>query len=86
MPDLRGRRTGEPLEERIARLEDIESIKQLYNQYATYCDNGYDAEGMGTLMTEDAVWTRGSQRISSAVPSILSVRKSAVPEMVLPGM
>ncbi len=57
MPDLRGRQTGEPLEERIARLEDIESIKQLYHQYATYCDNGYDAEGMGTLMTEDAVWT-----------------------------
>ena len=56
MPDFRGARTGEPLEERIARLEDIESIKQLYNQYATYCDNGYDAEGMGSLFTDDAVW------------------------------
>ena len=56
MPDFRGARTGEPLEERIGRLEDIESIKQLYNQYATYCDNGYDADGMGSLTTEDAIW------------------------------
>lgn len=56
MPDFRGARTGEPIEERIGRLEDIESIKQLYHQYATYCDNGYDADGMGTLCTDDAVW------------------------------
>ena len=60
MPDFRGARTGEPLEERIARLEDIESIKQLYHQYATYCDNGYDAEGMGSLTTEDAIWESNS--------------------------
>lgn len=56
MPDYRGARTGESIEERVGRLEDIESIKQLYHQYATYCDNGYDAEGMGSLCTEDAIW------------------------------
>jgi hypothetical protein len=56
VPDFRGARTGEPIEERIGRLEDIESIKQLYHQYATYCDNGYDADGMGSLCTDDAVW------------------------------
>ena len=56
IPDFRGARTGEPLEERIGRLEDIESIKQLFHQYATYCDNGYDSEGMITLITEDVIW------------------------------
>ena len=60
MPDFRGARTGESLEERIGRLEDIESIKQLFHQYASYADNGYDAEGMGTLMTEDAIWESNS--------------------------
>ena len=56
MADFRGRRTGKPIEERIARLEDIESIRQLKHQYAGFCDNGYDADGMASLFTEDAVW------------------------------
>jgi hypothetical protein len=56
MPDFRGARKGEALEERLARLEDIESIRQLKYQYALYCDNGYDADGMASLFVEDGVW------------------------------
>jgi len=56
MADFRGARNGEPLEARIARLEDIESIRQLKHQYSVYCDHGYDADGMTSLFTEDAVW------------------------------
>ncbi|MGH3501434.1 MAG: nuclear transport factor 2 family protein [Nocardioidaceae bacterium] len=53
---FKGARTGEPLERRIARLEDIEAIKNLKAQYALYCDNGYDADGVVSLFTEDATW------------------------------
>lgn len=56
MPDFRGARDGEPLEKRIARLEDIESIRQLKYQYALHCDNGYDPDGMSGLFVEDGVW------------------------------
>lgn len=51
-----GAQTGEDLEKRIARLEDVEAITNLFTQYAHYCDDGYDAKGMGTLFVEDAVW------------------------------
>ncbi|HZV48512.1 MAG TPA: nuclear transport factor 2 family protein [Candidatus Dormibacteraeota bacterium] len=56
MGEFSGRRTGEPLEERIARLEDIEAIKNLKAKYAYYCDNGYDADGMAGLFVEDSSW------------------------------
>jgi hypothetical protein len=56
MADFQGSRTGQPLEQRVARLEDIESIRQLKFQYALYCDNGYDADGMAALFVEDGVW------------------------------
>ena len=60
MPDFRGARTGEPVEERIARLEDIESIRQLKHQYASYCDNGYMADSIAALFVDDAVWESNS--------------------------
>lgn len=44
------------LEQRIARLEAIEAIKQLKAHYAEVCDDGYDPDGMYPLFTEDAVW------------------------------
>jgi SnoaL-like domain len=56
MLDLRGRRTGEAIEERIARIEDAEAIIRLKHQYARYCDQGYDADGFASLFTEDALW------------------------------
>jgi uncharacterized protein (TIGR02246 family) len=49
------------LEERIARLEDIEAIRQLKAMYCFHCDNGYDAERLAELFTEDAVWVGGGR-------------------------
>lgn len=44
------------LEERIARLEDIEAIKDLKYRYAGYCDAGYDPDGITSLFTADGHW------------------------------
>jgi SnoaL-like domain len=57
MGEFSGRRTGEDLEARIARLEDVEAIKNLKARYAYYCDHGYDADGMASLFVEDSLWT-----------------------------
>lgn len=48
------------LELRIQRLEDIEAIKVLKAMYCDFCDRGYDADGIASLMTEDAVWDGGA--------------------------
>lgn len=44
------------LEARIARLEDLEAIRDLKAQYAQYCDDSYDPDGIASLFTEDGVW------------------------------
>ena len=49
----------EDLEQRIKALEDIEEIKRLKARYCAYCDDGYDANGIVSLFTEDAVWDGG---------------------------
>ena len=46
----------EDLERRIRMLEDIEEIKVLKRRYCSYCDDDYDADGLASLFTEDAVW------------------------------
>ena len=60
MGEFGGRRTGEAIEERLARLEDVEAIKNLKARYAYYCDHGYDADGMASLFVEDSLWTSNS--------------------------
>lgn len=45
------------LEQRIARLEDIEAIKALKYTYAQVLDNGYDPEQVAALFTEDGLWS-----------------------------
>ena len=48
----------EELQERITRLEDIEAIKQLKARYCEICDHeGYNADAMASLFTEDGTWT-----------------------------
>jgi hypothetical protein len=42
--------------ERLQWLYDVESIKQLKHQYCAYCDESYDAAGIGSLFLEDGVW------------------------------
>jgi hypothetical protein len=60
MGEFSGRRTGQAIEERLSRLEDIEAIKNLKARYAYYCDHGYDADGMASLFVEDSLWTSNS--------------------------
>ena len=47
------------LAQRIQTLESIEAIKKLKAHYCALCDNHYDADGLATLFTEDAVWDGG---------------------------
>ena len=46
----------ERIEGRLQVLEDGEAIRNLKARYAALCDNQYDAEGIASLLTEDAVW------------------------------
>jgi SnoaL-like domain len=56
MGEFSGARSGEAIEQRLARLEDIEAIQRLKERYAYYCDNGYDADGFTSLFIDEAVW------------------------------
>jgi hypothetical protein len=56
MSEFSGARSGEAIEQRLARLEDIEAIQRLKERYAYYCDNGYDADGFTSLFIDEAVW------------------------------
>ena len=46
----------EQIERRLQGLEDAEAIRNLKARYAALCDNQYDADGIASLFTEDAVW------------------------------
>ena len=48
------------LESRIARIEDIESIRALKHRYAELCDDRYRPVALAELFTEDGVWDGGS--------------------------
>lgn len=59
--DFRGARSGQSLERRVARLEDIDAVKRVKAAYAQFCDHGYEPDGLLSLFTEDAVWESNSQ-------------------------
>lgn len=44
------------IEHRIQRLEDIQDIEKLTYQYAAYCDDNYNPDGIANCFTEDGVW------------------------------
>lgn len=44
------------LEQRLARMEDLEAIKQLKYQYAAYLDDKFNPEGIASLFTPDGLW------------------------------
>jgi ketosteroid isomerase-like protein len=46
----------ERIERRLRALEDAESIRNLKARYAALCDDQYDADGIASLFTDDAVW------------------------------
>lgn len=43
-------------ERRIARLEDVEAIKQLKAKYARNLDDGFNGEGLASLFVENGRW------------------------------
>ena len=47
------------IEARLRRLEDIEAIKQLKALYCKFCDDGYDADGIAGIFTEQGIWDGG---------------------------
>ena len=49
----------ETVEERLQRIEDIEAIRLLKHRYCAFCDDNYDADGIASLFTENAVWDAG---------------------------
>lgn len=51
------------LEQRVARLESIEEIKQLKARYAHFLDKGYDPQGIASLFAEDGEWIIEGQSI-----------------------
>ncbi len=48
------------LEDRLERAENVEKIRNLKARYCDLCDEGYDADGLCDLFTEDGVWDGGS--------------------------
>ena len=46
----------ERIERRLQVLEDAEAIRNLKARYAALCDNQYEADGIASLFTEEAVW------------------------------
>ena len=47
------------LEQRLMRVESIEQIRAMKAHYCDLCDDGYDADALGKLFTDDAVWDGG---------------------------
>ncbi len=45
----------------VTRLAAVEEIKQLKAQYAAYCDDNYDPDGISSLFVEDGVWDGGPE-------------------------
>ena len=44
------------LENRITRLEDLESIKQLKARYCEICDDDHNPERIASIFTENGIW------------------------------
>jgi len=44
------------LEERVTRIEDLESIKQLKARYCEICDDDHNPDLITAIFTPDAVW------------------------------
>ena len=47
------------LEQRVQRLEDLDQITEITMQLARHFDNGYHADGVVSLFTEDGVFDGG---------------------------
>ena len=52
-------------EDRLKKLEDIESIRRLKAAYCAACDDDHDGEAIGALFIEDGTWQQ-SGKVGSA--------------------
>ncbi|MFT5390567.1 MAG: hypothetical protein ACI8PT_000752 [Gammaproteobacteria bacterium] len=48
------------LERRIARIEDLEAIKQLKARYCDVCDDNHNLDRITDIFTEDGIWEGGT--------------------------
>ena len=68
------------IEERLARLEDIEAIRTLKARYTEFLDNRYDPEGIAGLFAEDGRWIiedvtiQGSEAIKEQCRKLVKVQ------------
>lgn len=101
-PDLRGARAGEPLEARLARVEDVEAVRRLVAHYADLCDRGYGdepgirervADAVAALFVEDGTWEsnvfgsyRGRAEVRGLIASIGGEVKWALHYLVSPAV
>ena len=70
------------IETRMTRIESLEEIRSLKAHYCDLCDEGYDADALTALFTEDAVWDGGDlgkfegrdriHRFFSNMPNVMS--------------
>ena len=70
------------LERRLGYMEDVEAVRSLIRQYAFYCDNGYDADGLAGLFTDDAVWHSnhfGTYRGREAIREFTAGNQARIP-------
>ena len=58
------------LEQRLIRVESIEAIRTLKARYCDLCDEGYDADALCALFTEDAVWDGGKLGVYEGIDKI----------------
>jgi len=63
------------LEQRIARLEAIEEIKQLKARYCAVGDAPFDDRAISALFTPDAVWDGGRFGRHEGIAAILAIFK-----------
>ena len=72
----------EELQKRVARLADIEKIKNLKARYCAYCDDNYDADGIASLFIEDGIFDGGLSRPVSKGREAVRQRFQGDPERI----
>lgn len=70
------------LEDRVARLEAIEDIKQLKARYTAYGDKLLPLDDVHTIFTPDAVWDGGAAGRHEGRDAIAAYFRRQVPNML----
>jgi hypothetical protein len=65
-----GSQPNMPTEQRLGRLEDLESIRNLKSAYAFYCDDSYDADGFRDLFIKDSKWESNAFGVYNGIEEI----------------